>query len=177
MQGCILSCEKILAKYSFSWASCYIISGNPVLGSFVMTIIYHSIIDEWWLANIFPLGRSRPMAGEAWTRSSGQNTVLGCSQRLALGLWRSTWLKWSFFVTRVFRHSQGRIKNYLQAVVIFRDTHFSSFTGGPNWAFRCLDCGINNWKTDSKSKVYRPQFWRKNVNLEWVQIKRDNFQC
>ena len=97
----------------------------------------------------------------------GQNTVLGCSQRLALGLWRSTLLKWSFFVTRVFRHSQGRIKNYLQAVVIFRDTHFSSFTGGPNWAFRCLDCGINNWKTDSKSKVYRPQFWRKKCK-SWV---------
>ena len=37
----------------------------------------------------------------------GQNTVLGCSQRLALRLWHSTWLKWSFFVTRVFRHSLG----------------------------------------------------------------------
>ena len=66
------------------------------------------------------------------------------------------------------------------AVIIFSDTHFSSLTEGSNWAFRYLDCGINNWKTDSKSKVYRPQFWRKNViffTLEWVQIKRGSFQC
>ena len=55
------------------------------------------------------------------TGSSGQNTVLGCSQCLASRLLR----KWTFFVTHrqtdIFRHSRGPPSE------------------GPNSAFRCLD--------------------------------------
>ena len=38
------------------------------------------------------LGQSQPTAGKAQTGLSGQNTVLGCSQRLASRLRRSAWL-------------------------------------------------------------------------------------
>ena len=58
--------------------------------------------------------------------------------------YRQTDRQWSFSVTHIFRHSRGRgrIKHYRQTDrqrSFFRDTHFSSFTGGPNWAFRCLN--------------------------------------
>ena len=67
------------------------------------------------------LDQRRPSASKAWTGSSGQNTDLGCFQCIASRIRRSARCllrKWSFFVT---------------------NRHFSSFTGGPYWAFRYLD--------------------------------------
>ena len=45
-----------------------------------------ALVERFFLSR---LGQSRPIAGKALTGSSGQNTVLGWSQRLAMGLfWR-----------------------------------------------------------------------------------------
>ena len=72
------------------------------------------------------LGQSQPTAGKAQTGLSGQNTVLGCSQRLASRLRRSAWLV-------VGEGGRAEINKNVT------NTHFSSLTGGRNWPFRRLD--------------------------------------
>ena len=56
-----------------------------------------------------------------------------------------------------FSSFTGEDKTLQTAVVIFRDTHLLSFTGGPNWAFICLDKleeGVFLSKIDSKRVIW-----------------------
>ena len=73
------------------------------------------------------------------------------------------------FVTHNFRISQGRIKHYRQAVIkiIYRDTHFSSFTGGPT-------CSSHNstWfvKSDIKNKQRHVTLPSPTWAFRWLEI-------
>ena len=76
---------------------------------------------EAWLHVFESLGQSQPTAGKAQTGSSGQNSVMGCSQRLGSRLWLSSRLNW-WWGQNVTNRQTDRCTNNVMW-----------FTWGPNW--------------------------------------------
>ena len=60
-----------------------------------------------------------------------------------------------------------------QAVIVFCDTHFSLFTGGPNWAFRYFDNGVVGLCVIVGRNIRRSSDansrWRNQTGHVWLQ--------